>query len=175
MRIAFFSAAALVLLACGGDDTTTTITGPDSGGSDTSSDQASGDGAKPDGGGGGDSSGGDGGVDANGFDANVPDANLACTDPSMCKNGEDCCGDIVLGQGNPPQCPINSITSSCGKCSTQLSFTCSTTEVVRLCAATADCKSDQANPKCCTFKQGMQSITFCTTAQIASFGGGVCL
>ncbi len=175
MRFAILSAACLVILplACGGDDSTTMPT-PDSGGSDTSADQASGDGSKPDGGDSSVMTDGDG-KDANGFDVVIPDANLACTDPSTC-NGLFCCGDLVLGAGNPPQCPINSISSSCTKtCNTKLAFMCSTTEKVRFCGKIADCAGDQASPDCCTFKQNMQTITFCTTKQIAQIGGGTCL
>jgi hypothetical protein len=162
---------ALVPLACGGDDSTSIIVADS--GSDTSLPDGSG---KPDTSVADSSMNNDTSVpDAGGFDVVIPDANLACTDPSTC-NGDLCCGSIVLGAGQPPQCPINSISSSCTKmCNTQLALMCNTTETVRLCAKNADCSSDKLNPSCCTFKQNNQSITFCTTKQIAQFAGGTCL
>ncbi len=154
--------ASLGLFACGGDDTTTPPIDA-SNGKDTSVDQSAQDVVtQPD------TSTSDAGSDVTGFDVSIPDASFGCTDPSTCDGGF-CCADLVLGVGNPPSCPISSLSSACkGTCTTQLKFTCSTTETVRFCAKNADC-SEVANPKCCEFQQGNQKVTFCASNAVAQF------
>lgn len=153
--------ASLGLFACGGDDTTAPLDA--SNGKDTSVDQSAQDVAtQPD------TSTTDAGIDVTGFDVSIPDANFGCNDPSTCDGGF-CCASMVLGAGNPPNCPISSISSSCkGTCATQLFFSCAVTETVRFCAQNADCTEAQ-NPKCCEFQQGNQKVTFCASVAVSNF------
>ncbi len=163
--------ACLLLFGCGGDDSTS---GPDGSTADATADQAvpdaagdapSTDGSSTDG------SSTDAGVgDSSMLDANIPDADFGCTDPTTCDGGAPfCCAQLVLGQGQPPSCPISSITSACAsKCATQLSFSCNTTETVRFCSANADC-TEKANPMCCVFKQNNQQVTFCASSLVANY------
>jgi hypothetical protein len=164
MRHALFLSC-LGLFACGGDDSSNT---PDASGTDTGADQTVSDATKPDGNGNDSSTTTDGSTADAGFDVSIPDANFACNDPSTCDGGF-CCANLVLGAGNPPNCPINSVSSACkGTCNTQLAFTCNTTEVVRFCAKNADCTEAQ-NPKCCEFQQGNQKVTFCASVAVSNF------
>lgn len=163
MRNAFLLLS-LGLFACSGETASTIDSGVPV---DSGADQAVNDSGqnKPD-----TSTGPDGGpsFDASGFDVSIPDANFACQDPSTC-NGGFCCADLVLGAGNPPNCGINSISSACkNTCTTKLAFSCSVTETVRFCAKNADC-SEVANPKCCHFQQGQQTVTFCASNAVAQF------
>jgi hypothetical protein len=155
--------ASLGLFACSGETTTTV---PDASSADTGADQSVSDAAKSDGA--SPDAATDAGSDAFAFDASIPDANFGCNDPSTCDGGL-CCADLVLGAGNPPSCPINSIASACkSTCATKLAFSCATTETVRFCAKPADC-AEAAYPKCCEFQQGQQTVTFCASNAVANF------
>jgi hypothetical protein len=154
------------LLACGGDDSSSINL--DSGGtSDTSTDQSAADSSKSDGSG-NDASPTDAGIDVLGIDVVIPDASFACNDPTTCDGGL-CCASIVLGAGNPPTCPINSISSACqSTCTTNLAFSCATTETVRFCNQKSDC-TEKGITQCCHFQQGNQKVTFCASAAVAQF------
>jgi hypothetical protein len=160
-RTSFLVLGCLFFFGCGGDDTTQV---PDaSNAKDTgTADQSVSDSSTPD------ATANDAGLDATGFDVVVPDASFACKDPSTCDGGF-CCADLVLGAGQPPNCPISSISSACkSTCATKLAFSCGVTETVRFCAKPADC-TEQANPKCCEFNQGNQTVTFCASNAVANF------
>lgn len=159
----FLVLCCLVFFGCGGDDSTSV---PDASNSkDTgTADQSVNDGSSNQ-----DATTNDsGGFDASGFDVAVPDASFACKDPSGCDGGI-CCADLVLGAGQPPNCPISSLASACKTtCTTKLAFSCSVTETVRFCAKPADC-TEPGFPKCCDFQQGNQKVTFCASNAVANF------
>jgi len=61
---------------------------------------------------------------------------------------------------------------------TDLGTSCTkgSTEVVQLCAQTADCANNNTgSDKCCTFTQDGGSLSFCADSLIATLGGGTCM
>jgi hypothetical protein len=107
------------------------------------------------------------GGDAGGLQclSSCPDgsAPIACTGPQNCTQSTPyCCDTIHVGAGNPPNCPFNSVQTSCtASCQTQLQLSCPGTETARLCQHSGDCASDPNNPNCCQFTQNNVSATFC--------------
>lgn len=100
-----------------------------------------------------------------------PDAGFECTKPTDCMNNAVCCGTLVTGQGQPPNCPITSYGTKCtapNQCPTNISVTCASTSTVHACATSAQCTEAQYG-MCCTFTQGMQTASFCVDSFIAQF------
>jgi hypothetical protein len=96
---------------------------------------------------------------------------LTCQSPADCADGGPtiCCGSLVAGAGNPPNCPINSLTSACAaSCTTSIKLTCNATSTVRACAQNADC-TEASYGKCCTFSDGVNTATFCASVAYAQF------
>jgi len=107
-----------------------------------------------------------------------PDAvSLTCQSPSDCGGGSTpiCCATLSAGAGTPPNCPIDSLTSSCkATCTTSMNFSCNSISTVRGCAQSSDCP-EPTYGKCCTFTDANNNTaTFCTSAGIAAAGGAVC-
>jgi hypothetical protein len=98
-------------------------------------------------------------VDANTVDAT--DANSSglgdggnCKQPSDCGSGKVCCGTVKTGPGTAPNCPLESITTTCvDRCVTKLSGGCNSETVASLCVAKSDC-AGSSNSECCTFRPG---------------------
>jgi hypothetical protein len=110
-------------------------------------------------------------VDDAGDAAIDPDAGFECMKPTDCMNNNVCCGTLVTGAGQPPNCPISSYGTKCtaaNQCATNIPFTCSSTGTVRACSSSADCTEAQYG-QCCTFMQNMQSASFCVNQVIAQF------
>lgn len=101
---------------------------------------------------------------------------LTCQSPADCGDGgaSICCGSLETGSGQPPNCPIKSLTSKCASsCTTSITLTCNSTSTVRACAKNADC-TEPTYGKCCTFTDGNSSVTFCSSAGLALAAGAVC-
>lgn len=102
-----------------------------------------------------------------------PDAvSLTCQSPGDCGDAGTsiCCATLVSGAGNPPNCPIKSLTSSCkATCATAITLTCNGTSTVRACTQNADC-TEATYGKCCTFDGGNNNTaTFCASVGISQF------
>lgn len=107
-----------------------------------------------------------------------PDAvSLTCMSPADCSDGGTpiCCATLSAGAGQPPNCPIDSLTSSCkSSCTTAMTFSCNSVSTVRACEKNSDCP-EPTYGKCCTFTDGnSNTATFCTSAGIAAAGGATC-
>jgi len=107
-----------------------------------------------------------------------PDAvSLTCQSPADCGGGSTpiCCATLSTGAGTPPNCPIDSLTSSCkSSCTTSMNFACNSISTVRGCAQNSDCP-EPTYGHCCTFTDGNNNTaTFCTSAGLAAAGGAVC-
>ncbi len=74
---------------------------------------------------------------------------IACEKPSTCGAETPlCCGELGLGEGTLPSCPILSLKGTCAAtCATSLSAACPVTNKTRLCETGADCGTDA--PSCC--------------------------
>lgn len=156
------------LFACSGDNST------DDAGSDATTDvgqtkDSAPDTTASDSGGGNDATPGDAG------DGGVIVAE-SCTAPTACDAGSPfCCATVALNGGTPPDCSVASITSACAaQCNTVLQFSCTANETVRLCSSNSDC-TEPNDGKCCTFKTGAQTTTFCANAQIAASVDAGCM
>jgi len=112
-------------------------------------------------------------------DSSIPDViipadaiSLACQSPADCADAGTpiCCATMVSGAGNPPNCPITSLTSSCKtSCATAITLTCNGTSTVRACAQNSDC-TEATYGKCCTFDGGNNTTaTFCASVGISQF------
>jgi hypothetical protein len=90
-------------------------------------------------------------------------APIACDGPSECAAQTPyCCGTLTLGPGTAPACPVTAVASTCvAQCSSHFTTSCPGTNIARLCVAPADCADDPANPNCCTFKRGINTVTMC--------------
>lgn len=172
--------SSLLLFACSGGDSTIPDGGGDSSmmtGQDSSMMMMQ-DSSTMNDGGGMDSSTNDSSM---GDDASAMDGggNLMCQKPGDCNDGgmgNVCCATVVLGNGNPPNCPVNNVTTACkaaNMCQTKLALQCSTTEQFRACTKNADC-TEQTYNKCCTFMQGMNTFSVCLNNQLAMLGNGTC-
>jgi len=164
---------AAVLFACGGDSSTGSDAGPDattdgSPGKDAAPDTSTSDSGSP----------ADAGPDVTPGDAGDGGTvvSLTCTNPTECDGGSPfCCGTVTLNGGTPPNCSIASVTAACkAQCTTMLQFSCNASDTVRLCNANTDC-TELAYNKCCTFKMGSQTTTFCANQQIANAADAGCM
>jgi hypothetical protein len=83
-----------------------------------------------------------------------------------------CCGTLVTGNGIPPACPPQSLTSSCGSSCPNESppALCGMTSVIRLCTAAADCAADTANPHCCNYGSPPSPVNWCVSDAIFNLG-----
>ncbi len=82
---------------------------------------------------------------------------------------------MTLNGGTPPKCNIGSINAACAStCATMLQFSCQATETVRLCNANTDCTEQNYN-RCCTFKVGNTTTSFCANTQIAQAADAGCM
>ena len=112
--------------------------------------------------------------------ASCPDggAPFQCDSPQQCPAGMSvCCGTLQL-TGAGTSCSFGVQTSSCTTaCSTAVTLSCPSAEVVQFCAQKADC-TDPNNSNCCTLTFGGRAETFCLSnanAQEAMFLGASCL
>lgn len=170
--------SSLFLFGCGSSDN-----GSD-GGSDGSSNPTDGSMNPTDGSGGNDGSandsGGDSAMNNDGSMMNNDgglEASVGCTKPADCMGNNVCCLDVALGAGQPPNCAVNSASTSCKsaqQCTTQIAFTCNAMERLRACAQNTDC-TEQAYNKCCSFMLNMKSYSFCANNQLAQLAGGTCM
>jgi hypothetical protein len=92
-----------------------------------------------------------------------------------------CCAHIPVLGGTVTDCNTGTLTVACttsADCVTNLGTSCTagSTEVVQLCAQTADCaNAGTASQKCCTFTQDGGALSFCTNGIVAGLGGGTCM
>jgi hypothetical protein len=96
---------------------------------------------------------------------------LSCDDPSQCSGGSGpfCCGNLTLGSGVPPNCPINGVSMCAAACPTQLPAGCPDTGQVKLCHHASDCATDTNDPFCCQYSLNGNTISFCVNSVFKAF------
>jgi hypothetical protein len=100
---------------------------------------------------------------------------VSCDGPEDCAGGTVCCGTVTTNAGMFPDCPVATAYASCVQtCAYQVPLACRSTTTARKCRVSADCASDSDRPKCCTFHQANQTLTFCTDDFTAGAGNGTC-
>jgi len=108
------------------------------------------------------SSGGGGGGNGNA----TPTA-VACEKPSTCGAATPiCCGEVGLGEGSLPNCPIQAMKGTCATaCPTSLTAACPVTQKTRLCGTGADCSADA--PSCCHIDSNGFKASICVPSFFA--------
>ncbi len=112
---------------------------------------------------------------------------VACTGAADCAGstdgGTECCATAVLSNGLdgstafPRGCSVQSITSYCGQCTTNIALGCeafgqtTNVEPVHVCSKPSDCASDKNNPLCCP----VFSYNICLNSTLAGIGGVNCM
>jgi hypothetical protein len=112
---------------------------------------------------------------------------VACTGSADCAGstdgGTECCATAILTNGLdgstafPHGCTVQSITSYCGQCTTNVQLGCEAlgkttqTEPVHVCSTPADCASDKNNPLCCP----VFSYNICLNDTLAAIGNVTCM
>jgi hypothetical protein len=105
-------------------------------------------------------------------DAGFP---VACAGPQNCSaNARYCCATAVTGAGMFPNCATKSFDTMCvPTCNTALTFSCNTTQIVRVCVQGADCTTDVGAQNCCDIAGGRGCVSNVVRAFITG-GGGNC-